>query len=115
MERCNGSPHTAQSIIASTSPQAKRRLSTIVSLSSDPYAWLRDIFARLRERRGFGVLAPVHQFEQLVLAVESENPSKAATMREWSGAGQHGLLLHLTSMLEQKESSARVEVELWSV
>ena len=82
-------------------------------LSSDPHSWLRDYFARLHARHGFGLLAPAHQFDQLVQAVEPEHQSKAAQMREWSVAAQHGLLLHLTSMIEQKESAARVE--LWSV
>ena len=54
-----------------------------------------------------------HQFEHLVRAVEREHPSKAASMREWSIAAQHGLLLHLASMHDQHETAA--PFELWEV
>jgi hypothetical protein len=81
-------------------------------LSSDPHAWLRDLFARLDERPGFRLLAPSHQFEQLAQAVAVEHPAKAAAMREWSVAAQHNLLIHLASMVEQKQTASRVE--LWT-
>ena len=82
-------------------------------LSSDPHAWLRPFYADLRSHPAFATFAPSHQFQQLVQAVEREHPSKAATLREWSAAAQHGLLLHLASMFDQKESAA--PFHLWSV
>jgi hypothetical protein len=52
-------------------------------VSSDPYAWLRPLYARLRGDHTFGLLSPAHQFEALAKAIEEEFPAKAATMREW--------------------------------
>ena len=82
-------------------------------LSSDPHAWLRPFYADLRSHPAFASFAPSLQFQQLVQAVEREHPSKAATLREWSAAAQHGLLLHLASMFDQKESAA--PFHMWSV
>jgi hypothetical protein len=84
-----------------------------MSLTSDPHAWLRPFFARLLAHPAFRQFAPSHQFEQLVQAVEREYPSKAATMREWSVGGQHALLSHLASMVDQQASAD--PVELWHV
>lgn len=61
-------------------------------ISSDPHAWLRPLFARLRSDLGFGLLSPAHQFEALVSAIEKGSPAKAATMREWSFDAQLGML-----------------------
>lgn len=72
-------------------------------LSSDPHAWLCPYYAGLRSHLGFGQFAPSIQFQQLIEAVERDHPSKAAALREWSVAGQHGLLLHLASMHNQRE------------
>src|SRR5438094_861643 len=83
------------------------------ALSSDPHAWLRPIYARLQTHPAFSQFAPSHQFDQLVQAVERENPSKAAQMREWSVAAQHALLQHLASMVEQKAEGETIE--LWRV
>jgi hypothetical protein len=84
-----------------------------VPLSSDPHAWLRPYFAALQSRQAFRHCAPSHQFEQLVDAVAREHPSKAASMREWSVAAQHGLLTHLASMEEQTPRAA--PCALWHV
>ena len=46
-------------------------------------------------------------------ALERAHPSKAATMREWSIAAQHGLLLHRASMHDQHETAE--PFELWQV
>src|SRR5437879_5721244 len=51
------------------------------ALSSDPHAWLRPIYARLQAHPVFRQFAPSHQFEQLVQAVEGQQPSKAAHAR----------------------------------
>ena len=53
-------------------------------VSSDPHAWLRPLYARLRSDHTFGLLSTAHQFEALVSAVEKESPMKGAAMREWS-------------------------------
>src|SRR5688500_5426020 len=74
-------------------------------LSSDPHAWLRAYYAALRTRPACATFAPSTQFQELIEAVEREHPSKAATLREWSFAAQHGLLLHLASMHEQGETA----------
>lgn len=84
-----------------------------MALSSDPHAWLRPYFARLRSQSAFSTFSPSHQFEQLVESVAREYPSKAAAMREWSPAGQHALLLHLASRHELKAHGD--PVELWCV
>ena len=73
-----------------------------VRVSSDPYAWLKPIFLRLRAHPAFSQFAPSHQFDQLVQAVERENASEAAQMREWSVAVQHALLNHLASAVKQE-------------
>ena len=54
----------------------------------------------------FATVRPRNQFDQLVEAIQREHPSKAAQMREWSVAAQHGLLMHLASMTEQTERGA---------
>src|SRR5688572_10804096 len=84
-----------------------------MSLSSDPNRWLLSFYAALRSHPAFATFAPSIQFEQLAQAVEREHPSKGAAMREWSVAAQHGLLLHLSSMHEQRETGE--PVELWQV
>jgi hypothetical protein len=84
-----------------------------MTLESDPHAWLRPFYARLQQHPAFRHFAPAHQFEQLVQAIGAEHPAEAAQMREWTAAGQHMLLLHLASMLEQKAGAE--PVELWSV
>jgi hypothetical protein len=55
---------------------------------SSPNAWLRPFFARLQAHPAFRQFAPSHQFDQLVHAVELEQPSRAAQMREWTVAAQ---------------------------
>src|SRR5438105_15007105 len=50
-------------------------------VTSDPYAWLRPIYARLQAHPPFRQFAPSHQFEQLVQEVEQKHPLKAATVR----------------------------------
>jgi hypothetical protein len=69
-----------------------------MSVLSDPHRWLYPYYDALRSHPAFATFAPAIQFEQLVEAVAREHPSKAATMREWSVAAQHGLLLHLAAM-----------------
>jgi hypothetical protein len=61
----------------------------------------------------FCQFAPVHQFEQLVQAVERDHPSKAAQMRELSVAAKNALLDHLASVVEQRAHADTVE--LWRV
>ena len=73
-----------------------------MALTSDPHAWLRPYFARLRSQSAFSQFSPQHQFEQLVQAVAIEHPSKAARMREWSTAAQHALLGHLAMTVDQR-------------
>ena len=93
--------------------QAKQLILSAMSISSDPHAWMRPIFAKLQAHPAFRHFAPAHQFEQLAQAVEQEHPAKAATMREWSPAAQNGLLLHLASCVEQH--AVAQSVELWRV
>jgi hypothetical protein len=57
-------------------------------LTSDPHAWLRQLYARLRVRPSFPQLAPSHQFAELCGQVAAEHPDKAAQMREWSPAAR---------------------------
>lgn len=80
-----------------------------MALTSDPHAWLRPYYARLRERSAFAQFSPQHQFEQLVEAVAREYPSKAARMREWTPAAQHALLNHLASMVDQGQSAEQTD------
>jgi hypothetical protein len=84
-----------------------------VSVTSDPHAWLRPIYARLQAHPAFRQFAPSHQFDQLVQAVKREHPSKAAQMREWSVGAQHALLQHLASMVDQQATGD--PEELWRV
>jgi len=76
---------------------------------SDPHAtWLRPFYAALvSSHPGFRTSAPSTQFDHLVRAVEREHPSQAAKMRQWSVAGQLGMLLHLASMVDRPETPAR--------
>lgn len=84
-----------------------------MSITSDPYAWLRPFYARLQQHPAFRHFSPRHQFDQLVQAIAVEHPQEAAQMRERTPAGQHMALLHLASMLEQKAGAE--PVELWTV
>jgi hypothetical protein len=84
-----------------------------VSVTSDPHAWLRPFYTLLQRHPAFRHFAPAHQFDQLVQAISAEYPAQAAEMRQWTAAGQHMLLLHLASMLEQQAGAE--PVDLWSV
>ena len=57
-------------------------------LSSDPSAWLRSYFERLTADPTFRLLAPLHQFEQLVGAAGIDHLREAAKMMEWSPTAQ---------------------------
>jgi hypothetical protein len=84
-----------------------------MSVSSDPHRWLLSYYAALRSRPEVATFAPSIQFQDLVQAIDAEHPSRAATMREWSIAAQHGLLLHLAAMHEQGETAE--PFALWQV
>jgi len=84
------------------------------SVSSDPHAWLRPIYARLRADSSFSLLAPAHQFEVLRQAAAEEAPSKAESMREWNTTTQFALLGWLADVAAQQPNPSR-EVELWRV
>jgi hypothetical protein len=75
--------------------------------------WLCPFYARLQQHPAFRHFAPSHQFDQLVQSIAAEHPAKAGQMREWSAGAQHGLLLHLASMITQNEGAE--PVELWRV
>jgi hypothetical protein len=52
-------------------------------ISSDPHAWLRLIYARLRNAPPFALLSPHHQFDALCKAAAEISPSKVALMRQY--------------------------------
>lgn len=83
-------------------------------VSSDPHAWLRPLYARLRSDLRFGLLSPAHQFEALAKAIEEESPAKAATMREWSPDAQIAMLKRLSDVTEEHPNLTN-EIELWRV
>jgi hypothetical protein len=85
-----------------------------LSDSSDPHAWLRPIYARLKEDRAFSQLSPPHQFERLRDAIAAHHPGQAAQMATWSTAAQEALLSHLATMTEHDTPPAAVSV-LWTV
>jgi len=91
----------------------KRRTNVNVSLTSDPYAWLRSIYARLQTQPGFTSSAPSRQFTLIVDAIIEDHPLEAAQMREWSTGAQDALLLHLASSIDQTVPAA--VSELWQV
>jgi hypothetical protein len=64
-----------------------------MDLTSDPHAWLRPYYVALKNDRAFWMLAAPQRFEALCCAVEPEQPSRAATMREWSPAAKDGIRL----------------------
>lgn len=80
-----------------------------MTLTSDPHAWLRPIFATLRADAGFALLAPSHQFAQLCHAVAKDYPAQAASMREWSPTAQGGLLKWLADAVQQDGVITRLE------
>jgi hypothetical protein len=80
-------------------------------LTSDPHAWLRPFFARLRAHPGFSDLEPRTQFRQLCEAVSVNHPTEASQMLSWSPGAQEGLLLQLVSSAEQTPPA--VTSELW--
>ena len=84
-----------------------------MDLTSDPHAWLRRYYVALKNDGSFWMLATPQRFEALCTAVESEHPSRAASMREWSPAAKVGFLGWLESVT--KEKPAVQEVELWRV
>jgi hypothetical protein len=84
-----------------------------VDLSSDLHAWLRPFYVALKTDGSFWMLAAPQRFEALCVAVESEHPSRAASMREWSPVAKEGILGWLESVT--KEKPAVQEVELWRV
>jgi hypothetical protein len=85
-----------------------------MEISSNPHAWLRPLYARLRSDQRFGLLSPAHQFEALAKAVEEDSPAKAATMREWSPAMQVGLIGWLSDVVREQPNPVN-ETELWRV
>lgn len=85
-------------------------IESAVSLISDPHAWLRPIYARLRTHSAFDQFAPAHQFAQLCDAVSVDHPSQAAQMREWSVGAQEALLRHLATSIEQTPPSVVTEL-----
>src|SRR5688500_2058446 len=108
MDGRNCSSQAAARDVASTATPSR-----IVMLSSDPHVWLRRYYAALRSHPTFGQVAPSIQFQRLLESIEREHPSKAAALREWSIAAQHGLLLHLASMHDQHETAE--PFALWQV
>ena len=84
-----------------------------MALTSDPHAWLQPFFVKLKMQSSFPLLAPSHQFEQLLQALTAHHPNEAAQMREWPPAAQHALMAHLAMMLEQAPPVA--VSELWRV
>jgi len=85
-----------------------------VPLTSDPHAWLRPIYSRLRSDHTFPLFAPSHQFNLLREAAEEISPSKVALMREYNATTQAALLDHLASVYRDQPSPTR-ETELWRV
>jgi hypothetical protein len=83
-------------------------------LTSDPHAWLRPFYVRLRERPSFPQLAPSHQFAELCTQVAPEHPGKAAQMREWSAAAQHALLTWLAAVSVTSDGKSGPE-PIWTV
>ena len=83
-------------------------------LSSDPHAWLRPLYARLRRDVRFGLLSPSHQFEMLAKAVEEEAPAKAVAMRAWSLDAQLAMLKWLTDVTDEHPNPTN-QIELWRV
>lgn len=84
-----------------------------MALESESSVWLRPYYSRLQQHPAFRHFAPAHQYQQLLEAIRVDHPAEAARMREWSAGAQHGLLLHLASMLEQKAGAD--PVQLWTV
>lgn len=79
----------------------------------DPHAWLRAFYGALKHDGAFWMLAIPQRFEALCVAVESEHPSRAASMREWSPAAKEGVLGWLESVTKEKPTVH--EVEFWRV
>jgi len=84
-----------------------------VSLTSDPHAWLRSIYARLQTQLGFANLAPSQQFALIIEAIIDDHPVEALQMREWSPGAQNALLHHLASSIDQ--TLPAVVSELWQL
>jgi hypothetical protein len=83
-------------------------------LTSDPHAWLCQIYARLRADTKFGLLAPVHQFEALAAEADKESPTKGATMREWTVDAQIAMLKWLSDVTHEQRDPNN-EIEVWRV
>jgi hypothetical protein len=64
----------------------------VTFVTSDPHAWLRPLYARLRRDPAFALLSPSHQFQILVTIVAEESPSKAELMRQFNTTTQEALL-----------------------
>ena len=89
-------------------------MDTDTSVTSDPHAWLRPIYARLKADPSFNQLSPTHQFQLLRQAVAEHHPEQAAQMAEWSTAAQESLLDRLATMTEHDTPPAAVSL-LWTV
>jgi hypothetical protein len=84
----------------------------MLTVTSDPNAWLYPLYARLRADAGFALLAPAHQFVALCEAATELSPSKATQMREWNSVTQTALLDWLNDVFGQHATRTR-EVDLW--
>jgi hypothetical protein len=82
-----------------------------MTIYEDPFGWMRPIYSRLRDDARLSMLAPAHQFALLVEAVEQEQPTRAAELRQYSSEAQQGLLAHLGSVASQAHESETIE--LW--
>lgn len=79
-----------------------------MTLREDPWGWARPYLARLRQHPAFAQFAPSTQFAQLLEAIATDYPAKAAEMRQWNAATQASLLQHLASRVENGAASERV-------
>jgi len=89
-------------------------MSAVTRVSSDPHAWLRPIYARLRADPSFARLSSSHQFTELVRAAAEVSLSQAVTLREYNDTTQMMLLGWINDVVNEKQNPKR-KVELWRV
>jgi hypothetical protein len=85
-------------------------LTSVLSVSSDPHAYLRPLYRELARDRSFALLAVETRFDRLIEAVAKDDASKAAHMREYTHAARVALLGHLEKMESQRPMPREVRV-----
>ena len=85
----------------------------MITVSSDPHAYLRPIYRQVAADRTFAMLASETQYSLLVEAVSRQSEHRAALMREYTQPARMALLSHLAKAESLRPGPA--EVMLWTL